>query len=151
MRLIIGCGNILLGDEGIGVHLIEELKKRKLPQGVELLDGGTAGYELIPYIRQAEKIIIVDAVKGQGRPGQIYRFSPGDYEQEQLQFGSFSLHEVSLKDVFTAIKNLGIQKEIIIFGIEPQDIGVKIGLSQKLTATLPQLIDLVLQEASDRG
>ncbi|MCX6340594.1 MAG: hydrogenase maturation protease [Candidatus Aureabacteria bacterium] len=147
MVLIIGCGNILLGDEGIGVHLIKELKKARLPDTIELLDGGTAGYDLIPYIEAAEKVIIVDSVKGNGKAGEIYRFTPHDYKEESCA-SLFSLHETSLKDVFITMEHLDIQKEIFIFAVEPEKVEARIGLSKKLQNLLPDLAKLVIEESN---
>ncbi|MFH2137388.1 MAG: hydrogenase maturation protease [Candidatus Omnitrophota bacterium] len=146
MTLIIGCGNILLGDEGVGVHLIETLSKQEVPAGVDLLDGGTGGIELITYIEKADKVIIVDAIQAGGESGAIYKFRPDDYEQEDCPISSASLHEICLKDVFSTMKQLGIKKDILIFGIEPESVELKIGLSEKISKLLPKLIDLVLNE-----
>ena len=147
MTLIIGCGNILLGDEGIGVHFIQNLEKGELPAGIQLLDGGTGGIELISYIKEADKVIIVDSIQAQGESGAIYKFKPCDYEQENSPFGSASLHEISLKDVFATMKQLKIKKNITIFAIEPESIELKMELSKKIKALLPKLTDLVLKEA----
>ena len=149
MLLIIGCGNILLGDEGIGVYVIDELGKQDLPGNIELLDGGTAGLELLPYIKEADQVILVDSIQAGGKPGDIYKFKPEDYNEDAV-LGSFSLHEISLKDVFNTLKQLDIQREITIFAVEPGQVEMKIGLSQEIQAILPKLTDLVLKEADAR-
>ena len=147
MTLIIGCGNILLGDEGIGVHFIQQLEKGEIPAGIELLDGGTGGAELISYIKKADKVIIVDSIQAKGKSGAIYKFTPNDYEQENSPFGSASLHEISLKDIFATMKQLKIKKDITIFGIEPEVVELKIGLSKKMEELFPKLTNLVFKEA----
>jgi hydrogenase maturation protease len=147
MRLIIGCGNLLLKDEGIGVHCIEFLKQKNLPEGVELLDGGTAGIDLIGFIQQAEKVVIVDAVRAGGNPGEIYCFSPQDFETEASPITS--LHDITLKDIFRIIQKLGPLPKIRIIGIEPKSIDCGTELSPELKKMLPKLSELALKEIED--
>ena len=143
-KLILGCGNLLLSDEGIGVHLIEYLKDKDIPDDVELLDGGTAGFELIDFIQQAEKVIIIDAVKAGGKPGQIYCFSPEDFQTEN--YPQTTLHGISLKDIFHTIEQLQPLPKIKIIGAEPKDISPGTELSSQLKQILPRLARLVLAE-----
>ena len=81
--LIIGIGNVILRDEGVGVHAVWRLKEQQLPPGVEVIDGGTATMDLLAPIRKAQRIIVIDAVKGGGTPGQIYRVRPDDLSRSQ--------------------------------------------------------------------
>ncbi len=143
-KLIIGCGNLLLKDEGFGVHLIEYLKQKNLPADIELLDGGTAGFDLIDFIRQPDKVVIVDAVKAEGEPGQIYSFSPQDFETENAPRTSF--HDITLKDVFQMAGQLGPLSKITIIGIEPAIIDPGTELSPNLKKMLPRVAQLVLTE-----
>ncbi len=143
-RLIIGCGNLLSGDEGIGVHLIEYLKHKTLPEDIELLDGGTAGFELIDFIQQAEKVIIIDAVKAGGRPGQIYCFGPQDFQTNAPP--KTSLHGIGLTDIFGAIEKLQPLPKIKIIGAEPKDTSPGTELSGQLKQILPRLAQLALAE-----
>ena len=73
--LILGIGNYLMGDEGVGVHLVRELEKETLPEGVDLLDGGTAGFQLMEYVEKYPVVIMVDATLDQFPAGSIPRFS----------------------------------------------------------------------------
>jgi len=143
-KLIIGCGNLLLRDEGFGVHLIEYLKEKRLPEGVQLLDGGTAGFDLIDFIQQADKVFIVDAVKAGGKPGEIYCFCPGDFETENSP--KTSLHDRTLKDIFHIIQKLGPLPKIRIIGVEPKSIDCGTELSPELRRVLPKVGQLVLTE-----
>ncbi|MFP3946925.1 MAG: hydrogenase maturation protease, partial [Archaeoglobaceae archaeon] len=72
---VIGIGNILLGDEGVGVRIVEELRKSDLPENVEVHDGATSGIALLNFLVDKDKVIIVDAVKGGEEPGTVYQFS----------------------------------------------------------------------------
>ncbi|MBC7189382.1 hydrogenase maturation protease, partial [Candidatus Aerophobetes bacterium] len=92
--LVVGVGNILLGDEGIGVHVLKELEKKKLPDNVELLDLGVSSFSLLSHIEGKKKIIIIDAVKAEGAPGSVYRLSIEDIYREEERF--FSLHEIGI-------------------------------------------------------
>jgi hydrogenase maturation protease len=146
MKRIIGCGNLLMQDEGIGVHLIRYLQKDKLPDDVELIDGATGGFDLLPFIQDAERVIIVDAVKGQGAPGDIYKFGPEDYETDS--FPKTSLHDVCLKDIFNIVKLTGPLPSITIFGVEPKTMDWGMELTDEVKAILPRLGELVLKEIS---
>jgi hydrogenase maturation protease len=143
-KLIIGCGNLLLQDEGIGVHLIEYLKTRPVPGDVELLDGGTAGFALIDFIQRADKVIIVDAVKADGPPGQIYLFGPEDFETDNPP--KISLHDITLKDVFEIIRKTAALPKTKIIGVEPKIIDYGMELSPELKLLLPKIAELALKE-----
>jgi hydrogenase maturation protease len=147
MKVIIGCGNLLLKDEGVGVHLIEYLKKINLPKDIELVDGGTAGLDLLPFIKDAEKVVIIDAVCAGGSPGEIYCFNPSDFETDSSL--KVSLHDVTLKDVFRIMQKLGPVPKIRIIGIEPEDMDIGTDLSPDLKEKLPKLAELALKVAQD--
>ncbi|MGE5307807.1 MAG: HyaD/HybD family hydrogenase maturation endopeptidase [Deltaproteobacteria bacterium] len=150
MKRIIGIGNLLLKDEGVGVHLVESLKSEKLPEGVELVDGATCGFDLLPFIEESDKVVIVDAMKApDGEPGAVYRFTPEDYQTRPC--GGASLHDVTLEDIFSIIKTTKRKRlpEIVIFGVEPAEIGWGMELTDKVKAVLPRLKELVLKEMKD--
>ncbi|MCM8800877.1 MAG: HyaD/HybD family hydrogenase maturation endopeptidase [Candidatus Omnitrophica bacterium] len=146
MRLIIGCGNLLLKDEGVGVHLIEYLKDKELPEDVELIDGGTAGFDLIDFILGKEKVVIIDSVKAGGNPGDIYCFSPSDFETDNPP--KTSLHDITLKDIFSIVQRQDNLVEIKIIGIEPKDISYGTELSPELKNLLPKIAEIVLKEVN---
>ncbi|MEE9514451.1 MAG: hydrogenase maturation protease, partial [Candidatus Brocadiales bacterium] len=80
--LILGVGNILLGDEGVGVRVVEKIRnEHTLPDDVEVMDGGTLGLTLIPYLEGREAVFIVDAVDRGGRPGELYRIDGDDMDE----------------------------------------------------------------------
>jgi hydrogenase maturation protease len=147
MKRIIGCGNLLLQDEGIGVHLIRYLQEAKLPDDVELIDGATGGFDLLGFIQDASRVIIVDAVKGKGKPGDIYKFGPEDFETDS--YPKTSLHDVCLKDIFQIVKLTGPLPSITIFGVEPKTMDWGMELTPDVKAALPRLGELVLKEISN--
>jgi hydrogenase maturation protease len=143
--VIVGVGNILLQDEGVGIHLIQALKEVSPLQGdhVELIDAGTV---LPPLPGNLDKLIIVDAAQGGGEPGTIYRLSPDEIDNSDAPI--ISPHQLSLGESLrlTELEN-DKPKEVIIFGVEPKTIDWGLELSPELKEKIPQLIGLVLQEA----
>jgi hydrogenase maturation protease len=142
--LIIGVGNLILQDEGIGVHAVRELGKLALPPHVEVIDGGTALMELLPVIREAERIIVIDALRGGEEPGTIYRLSPEDLMIDAER--PLSLHQVGLLEVLGMARQLGGAAAVVIIGVEPEEIAWGMELTPAVAAKLPQVIEAVLSE-----
>lgn len=142
--LVVGVGNILLGDEGVGVHTIKELQKLKLPGNVEILDMGVATFPLVSYIVGKKKVIIIDAVRGGGKVGEIYRLSLDEVKRHRSGF--FSLHEMGITDILDTLEYKEISRKIVIIGIEPGQIRWGIGLSPILNEKLPEIVKCILKE-----
>jgi hydrogenase maturation protease len=145
--LILGVGNILMGDEGIGIHVARSLEGMGLPEGVVCLDGGTGGFHLLGAIRQAEKVILVDATKDGSPPGTVERLTPAfssDYPT------TLSAHDIGLKELLDAVYLLGDSPQIVLYAIS---IGWLQNLSPNLSAPLSRqignLASAVLQEAQN--
>jgi len=149
---ILGVGNLLLQDEGIGVHLVQMLNEEDLPLkavGCQLsvIDGGTSP-DVLSLIENVDKLIIIDAVKGGREPGTIYRFNL-DTESCQLSAISvrLSLHQMSLVDNLRMLDLIDKKpKDTIIIGIEPKNIEPGLELSPEIKEKMPELERLVLQE-----
>jgi len=142
--VIIGIGNLILKDEGIGVHVIRELEGRELPPGVEVMDGGTATMELLGIIQEAERIIVVDALRAGGEPGTIYRVLPEDLMSETGR--PLSLHQVGLLEVLGMAEQLGGHGKVVIIGVEPKEISWGTELTVEVEAKVPRVIEAVLEE-----
>jgi len=143
--LIIGIGNILLRDEGVGVRAVEAMQRMDLV-GVELLDGGTSGADLLDEIANRGKVIFVDAADANAQPGTIFRFTENDLMQREE--GSISLHEFGLVETLLAARHLGCSpREVVIFGVQPADVRTGLDLSPEVVAVLPSLVEQVLIEA----
>ena len=141
-KFVLGIGNVLLGDEGVGCHVVHALEGIPLPD-VKIIDGGTCP-DAFQFLEDADKLIIVDAVKGGGTPGQIYRFHLEDITLEQKPF--LSLHDVGLVDNLMSMqlwRNIG---EAVIIGVEPREINWGLELSPELQEKMPQIIDAILAE-----
>jgi hydrogenase maturation protease len=145
---VIGVGNILLKDDGIGVRVAEYIKEKKLlPPQIDIVDGGTGGLQLMPMIKDEDCLIIIDAVKGGDRPGSIYRFTIDDIPVHIAQ--KTSLHELGLQEVF-ALMDLSEGKRpetVIIIGIEPGEVNYGMELSPELKAAVPKVAKIVVDEA----
>ena len=143
--LVLGIGNILLRDEGVGVRVIEQMREIPLPDNVELVDGGTAGADLLDVLAERRKVIVIDAVQADCEPGTVLRFTADELTQPD-RIG-MSLHELGLGEALTMTKQLGCApKEVVVFGIKPQDISCGLELSEEITASVPKVVELVLAE-----
>jgi hydrogenase maturation protease len=143
--LILGLGNILLGDEGVGVRIVEQLSSQSLPEEVEVIDGGTAGYELLSFLEGREKVVIVDAVKTEDQPGSVYKLDLSILEEDATM--SLSLHQIGLKNVFKMASLMEINPEVTLVGIVPKDYqNYKIGLSKEVEEAIPRAMKTIYQE-----
>jgi len=145
--LVLGVGNILLGDEGIGVHVIKELEKEKLPGNVELMDAGTALFSTVHFLKKRKKVIVIDAAKGGGKAGTIYRILPSQIKNEHSKI--LSMHEMGLRECLVTLEQEGVSQDIVIIGIEPDLIDWGIQLSYRLQQKLPEIVRAVLSEISN--
>jgi hydrogenase maturation protease len=146
---IMGVGNILRKDEGVGVKVIEEMRQVDLPAQVVLVDGGTGGLDLIHIMEKSHKLIIIDACDAGAEPGTIWRFTPDELERE-AKSPMVSLHDVDLIDAIELAKFLGkAPSEIVIFGIQPKDIGWGTELTEEVKRKIPEIIDVVIAELKE--
>jgi len=144
-KFVVGIGNALLRDEGIGCHVAHALEGILLPD-VKIIDGGTCP-EVLQFLEDADKLVIVDAVKGGGTPGQIYRFHLEDITLEQKPF--LSLHDVGLVDNLMLTQLWHNISEAVIIGVEPREINWGLELSPELQEKMPQIIDAILAELNN--
>ncbi|MHB9093703.1 MAG: HyaD/HybD family hydrogenase maturation endopeptidase [Eubacteriales bacterium] len=146
--LILGVGNVLLKDEGIGVHVIGAMERIPLPDNVKLVNGGVSGIDLLEVIEEADKLIIVDAIDAGDRPGTVFRFN-ADEVKGQLREHKTSLHQVDLFDTLKIARFLDRCPETVIIGIQPKDISWGMELTPDLASLVPRIIDLVICEIHD--
>ena len=144
--VVIGVGNLLLGDEGVGIHAVRELKKRALPPGVEVLDAGLAGIDLLGLFEGAEKVLIIDAADMNRNPGTVVRFTPDDIQLAE-ESPKFSAHDVGLPEVLQLAKALGkFPPQVLIIGVQPKEISWRTDLTPEIQAALPKVLEVVLKE-----
>jgi len=146
--VILGIGNLLLGDEGVGVHLAQMLTKGELNyDNVEIIDTGTSP-EIASFVEGIDKLIIIDAFKGGGTPGTIYRFNVDDMNLCSAM--KLSLHQVNIIDNLRILKLLGKQpKSTVVFGIEPRNMDWGLELSPEVEEKMPELKELITQEIKE--
>ncbi len=145
--IILGVGNLLLKDEGVGIHVIKEMESQDLPPGVTALDAGTAALDLLSVICESEKIIVIDALRSGGEPGTIYRCLPE--ELVDTYKGPLSLHQVDLLDVLLMARQLGGTACVVIIGVEPEDIEYGLELTPRVKGAVPRVIRAVFQELKE--
>lgn len=139
--LILGVGNLLLKDEGVGIHVIRALEKTPIPPHVTLLDGGTGGLHLIGWLVGYERIILVDATLDNQPPGTIRLLHPA-YASDYPPL--MSAHEIGLKDMIQAMMLTDDLPEIHLLVISVADLGkVEMELSPKVEAVLPEAIQYI--------
>ena len=127
--LILGVGNLLLTDEGLGIHAVRKLfENPALPADVEVVDGGTAGLGLLYYLEDVNRLVIIDAMETGGPPGTMVRLS-GDQIPVYMAM-KVSPHEITLPDFLAAAKLRDLYpQEVIVWGIQPQSLEVGVELS----------------------
>lgn len=142
--VIIGVGNMLLGDEGVGIHVVEELNKKDLPAYIEVFDGGTGGVALLNLMEGADKVIIIDAVLGGCEPGEIYVLNVDHLMKGVVKF--FSLHEMDLLSALRIGKELGkLPPELMVVGVEPKNYKeYNMDLSPEIKAVVPKVIEVIM-------
>jgi hydrogenase maturation protease len=152
MRVVVlGVGNILLSDEGIGVRAIEKLQRDYLlPPEVVVIDGGTTGMEMLEDLSKCDHIIIIDAVRSGKAPASIIRLAD---EQVPVFFKTkLSPHQIGLSDVLATLAFIGEQPGgVTIFGVEPVSLETGMALTPQVEARLPELMDLVVTELRELG
>jgi len=143
---IVGMGNVLLQDEGIGIHVLERLEKEGgLPDEVELIRGETGGLALLPSLDEASAIIFVDAADFEGTPGEVRM-----YKREEVQKARYiplSVHDVGLRDLISLLSlKSASPPEIMVVGIKPMRLGTGIQISSELDKAIPSIVMIIRTE-----
>ena len=143
--VILGVGNELMRDDGVGVHVVRRLREEWHDDRVELIEAGTAVVEAIDLVPSGAKVVVVDAASGGGAPGSTYRWRLDDVASERV----VSLHETSLPEAF-AVARLGGSRlgGVLIVGVEPAVVEVGTELSPALTERLPAVLETVQAEVA---
>jgi hydrogenase maturation protease len=149
--LVLGIGNLLLQDEGAGVRALAEFERKYVaPAGVELLDGGTSGIELLQYLRGRDHLIILDVVKSGNPPGTIIRME-GE-EVPALFQKKISPHQLGLSDLLAAVQLTDrLPRGVVLFGIEPKSIDTGLEMSAEVGLNLGALADMIARELVSLG
>ncbi len=150
--LIFGAGNLLLSDEGFGVHFIQYLQSRySFPEDVELYDGGTLGIMVTHMLEDADHVYLVDVIEAKGEPGEIYRYEKKDFMLGKLPI-KMSPHQIGIQEVLT-LSDLRDRcpEKVSLFGIIPQSYDAGVELSPLLAEKLAGLAELIIGELRADG
>ena len=143
--VIMGVGSILMTDEGFGVRVIEALEEQyEFPENVAVVDGGVLGLNLLGIIAEADHLIVVDAVRNQGAPGDFYRLT-GEAIPERVRAKN-SLHQIDFLETLTLCQAVDEVPETVVLGVEPEDID---SLGVELTPTIKERIEPAIQMVLD--
>ncbi len=144
--LILGIGNILMGDEGIGVHVINKLEKAGLPTEIDLMDGGTGSFLLLEPMQNASKVILIDATIDGRKPGSITRIEPKFSKDYPL---TLTAHDIGLKDLIDAFYLMGKTPNVTLYAVSiPPLQDMVTELSPKVRAVVPKVARMVAEEAA---
>lgn len=140
-----GIGNLLMQDDGVGVHVIRRLEEMDLPPEVELVDGGTHTYDLLDYFSQADFCIVVDAMHGGGNPGTVYRIPLEEMDlspNPDIQ----SLHEMSFAEAMYMLDLEGYQPQVLVYGVEPHTVDLGLDLTPVVADKIPLILEMIQED-----
>lgn len=143
--MVLGVGNQLMTDEGLGPYVISQLQKETWPENVELIEGGTAGLEILHLIGGVDYLIIVDAVDAEAEAGAIFKFIPEDFSSYTEKLG-FSFHQISLFQVLQMAKVQNKLPETVIYGLQPKSLEWGLELTSEVQKKIPILLKLIREE-----
>ncbi|MEW6357196.1 MAG: hydrogenase maturation protease [Planctomycetota bacterium] len=150
---VVGVGNVLMADDGIGPAAIKALQEAGAAEGADLLDAGTAFHEVVFDLDGYDKLIVIDAVQGGGEPGAIYRFELDDIrDAKELPFRHLSAHELSVLPTL-GLHDIGGRKlrTVVFIGVEPEKIEWRMGLSETMKSLMPRLVKALIAEIGGRA
>jgi hydrogenase maturation protease len=148
---VLGVGNILLRDEGVGVRVVERLSRQyAFPDNVQVVDGGVLGVGLMGIIGGTDVLIVVDAVKNRGAPGTLYRLA--DHEVPRRVLAKQSMHQMDLPEVLALCSAIDKSPRTVVLGVEPEDITtMDVELTPTVSAKVDDLVAMVLTELDQLG
>jgi hydrogenase maturation protease len=149
--IILGIGNTILSDEGVGVHAAEALRAAyTLPEGVEVIDGGTAGMELLDPLSGVDLLLVLDAVKAKRAPGTVILLVG---KEVPVFFRSkLSPHQVSICDVLASLEFVGDPpKDLVLIGCEPESLELGTELTPAVAEKVPEMVAMAVAQLAARG
>lgn len=149
--VVLGVGNLLMRDEGVGVHVVNRLVQNyEIPEGVLVLDGGTLGLDLLYYLEGIEHLLMVDAVEMGGAPGSLLRLEDDDVPN--FLSIRISPHEIGIPDMLFAAKLKGIYPpKVVLWGVQPERIEIGTDLSPTVTPEVDTLVFKIIEQLEQWG
>jgi hydrogenase maturation protease len=145
---VIGIGNPLRRDDGIGIILLEQVQKhkKKFPNTIEFIDGGTGGMNLLHVLARFDTVLIIDAVRFKGKPGEIHLFFKNDLllKKSPIQIVTHEQDFLQILRLSEELKELPDQ--VLVFGVQPKDVSAGTGLSKDLETALPNIFTTLVLE-----
>ncbi|MCI0441698.1 hydrogenase maturation protease [bacterium] len=141
MIVVLGLGNLLLGDEGVGIHALRLLEKKLTDPRVNYCDGGTQGLSLLPFLEEASYLLILDAVQADGAPGTIVELQEDQLNSSQVPL-KFSAHDIALPDLLALLRfKKGSQIKLKLLGITPSEMEPSMDLSSPVSNSTNELVE----------
>ena len=149
--LVLGLGNTICGDDGLGVAAVEALGRAwEAPEGMRVLDGGTLGLSLLPWLQRSDRVILVDAIAADAPPGSQVRLEGDDVAHAAVH--RLSVHQVGVADLLDGARLVGDAPErIVLLGVVPESMELTTDLSEPVTRALPELVERVAATAAELG
>jgi len=148
--MVLGVGNVLRSDEGVGVHAARLLEQRALPAGVKVVKAGIAVGAALDGYRRIGKLVVVDAVDAKAQPGAVFRFRPREVERRRALMRS--LHELDLFDALDRLERGGCEVgEVVVVGVQPKSTDWGMDLSGEVRARLDDVVSMVESEIAPPG
>lgn len=143
-KIILGIGNLLNRDEGVGIHAVRALQQKNTAGDFEIVDGGTLGLNLLPLVEEASHLIVLDAVDQRQAPGTLIELARD--EVPLFSTIKMSQHQLLFQEVLALAHVRGrLPEHLVVLGIQPADLDIGIELSSQVAQTLPQLVKRVEQ------
>ncbi len=143
---VIGIGNILMGDEGVGIAVIEELRRRGIK--ADIYDCGTMGIDILNTISDYDKVIVVDAVRGFGKPGDVVKIRPEELGGKRV---ALSMHDVDFVKTLEIAGMFMDLPEIVVVGIEVERVEMGFELSESVRKAIPKAVEVILREIEEKS
>ena len=149
--LVLGLGNVLMNDDAVGVRAVERLQREyRVPAGVSVIDGGTLGLDLLPFIEEADQLLIIDALEMKAEPGSVFRLEGA--EVPRAFASKLSVHQMGLQDLLAVADLQGYApRELVFWGVQPGSIEMELQLSPPVAAAMDDLIRSVVDELGNWG
>lgn len=149
--VVLGIGNTILSDEGVGVRAAEALLERfDPPENVEVIDGGTAGMELLEPLSNLDLLVVLDAVKRGQPPGSVVKLAGA--EVPVFFRSKLSPHQISICDVLASLEFIGDKpKDMVLIGVEPESLELGLELTPSVAARVQEMVDVAVAELAARG
>lgn len=147
--VVIGVGSPLMGDDGLGLHALELLREVEFEPQVEMLDGGTWGMNLLPFIENAERVLVLDAIDAGREPGDVVALESDAIPR--FLSTKLSPHQIDLREVLALAELRGTLPELVAVGLQPGRVEMSSDLGEEVERGLPALVDEAIRRLAEWG